>query len=110
MVSINKTRTDLNIDEINLLELKIHLEACALNIVGHKNVTRQVSAEYKEKGDYLYRIDNYNDNYVIYVFDPNDDIVTYYMIFNNAKTNETFTEMTIFEDGYLIGEQNELES
>ena len=109
-VMINKSKTNANTNDIQLKDVKISLEACALNLVGNKNVTRQVSEQFKSKNDLLYRIDNYNNDYIIYVYDPNYSLFTYYMIFNNRNTNINYDHLTIYEDGYLKGVANELES
>lgn len=110
IVSINKSRTELNVEEVSLLRLKIDLEAFALNFVGNKNVKRQVSSDYKTKGDLQYRIDYYDINYIIYVYNPNNPLITYYMIFNNPRTDLTYDKMTILKDGYIEGVNHELES
>lgn len=110
IVLIDRKKTDSNIDSVGLIDLKIELESFALNLVGKMNVTRQVSETFKTKSSLEYRIDNYDANYIIYVRDPNNRNIHYYMIFNNHLTNNSFNEMTIFKDGYLYGGIDELES
>lgn len=108
-ISINKSKTDLNVEEIDLISLKIELEAFALNFVANKNIARQVSSEYKDKSELKYRIDNYQGNYVIYVYNQNYQELKYYMIFNNPRSNPNCSKTTIFKEGYIEGANNELE-
>lgn len=107
---INVNKTINSVDEVSFINLKIKLEACALNVVGNTNITRQISDTYKNKSDLQYRISNYETNYIIYVKDPNYEDIIYYMIFNNHKCNKEFKELTIFKEGYLYGGINELAS
>ncbi len=109
IVLVNRKKTELNVNSVEMINLKIELESFALNLVGKMNVTRQVSETFKTKSNLEYRIDNYENNYVIYVRDPNNRNVHYYMVFNNHRTNDIFNEMTIFKDGYLYGGIDELE-
>ena len=109
IVLVNRKKTELNVNSVDMINLKIELESFALNLVGKMNVTRQVSKTFKTKSNLEYRIDNYENNYVIYVRDPNNRNVHYYMVFNNHRTNDIFNEMTIFKDGYLYGGIDELE-
>lgn len=109
IVLVNRKKTELNVNSVETINLKIELESFALNLVGKMNVTRQVSETFKTKSNLEYRIDNYENNYVIYVRDPNNRNVHYYMVFNNHRTNDIFNEMTIFKDGYLYGGIDELE-
>ena len=109
IVLVNRKKTELNVNSVEMINLKIELESFALNLVGKMNVTRQVSKTFKTKSNLEYRIDNYENNYVIYVRDPNNRNVHYYMVFNNHRTNDIFNEMTIFKDGYLYGGIDELE-
>lgn len=109
IVLVNRKKTELNVNSVEMINLKIELESFALNLVGKMNVTRQVSETFKTKSNLEYRIDNYENNYVIYVRDPNNRNVHYYMVFNNHRTNDSFNEMTIFKDGYLYGGIDELE-
>ena len=110
IVSINSNKTELNVEEVDLINLKITLESFALNFVGNKNVTNQTSETFKKKSNLNYRIKNYDKNYIIYVQDPHHEEIVYYMIFNNRKSNNEFEQFTIFRDGYLYGGSNELES
>jgi len=109
IVLVNRKKTELNVNSVEMINLKIELESFALNLVGKMNVTRQVSETFKTKSNLEYRIDNYENNYVIYVRDPNNRNIHYYMVFNNHRTNDIFNEMTIFKDGYLYGGIDELE-
>lgn len=109
IVLVNRKKTELNVNSVDAINLKIELESFALNLVGKMNVTRQVSETFKTKSNLEYRIDNYENNYVIYVRDPNNRNIHYYMVFNNHRTNDIFNEMTIFKDGYLYGGIDELE-
>ena len=108
MININKT--NINIDEVSIIDLKIELEARALYLVGNTNVTRQISETYKKRSDLEYRINNYDTNFIIYIRNSSHKDVVYYMIFNNRKSNKNFTELTIFKEGYLYGGIDELES
>ena len=107
---INADKTINNVDEVSFINLKIELEACALNVVGNTNITRQLSDPYKSKSNLEYRITNYDTNFIIYVKNPNYQDIVYYMVFNNHKCNKEFTELTIFKEGYLYGGINELAS
>ena len=67
IVLVNRKKTELNVNSVEKINLKIELESFALNLVGKMNVTRQVSETFKTKSNLEYRIDNYENNYVIYV-------------------------------------------
>ena len=108
MIVLNSNLTISNVEEVSDIHLKIQLEALAFNVVGNTNVKRQVSDTYKIKNNLEYMINNYEDNYIIYVRDPNNLKFTYYLIFNNLRTNSALTDFIIYKEGYLRGDIDEL--
>lgn len=110
IVILNKQKTDVNVENINQINKKIKLEQMALNVVGHLNVERMISTEYKKRTNYYYKINSYKDNYIIYVKSEQYENIIYYMVFNNYQSNSQIERFKIFEEGYLRGDETELES
>ena len=110
IVILNKQKTDVNVENINQVNKKIKLEQMALNVVGHLNVERMISNEYKKRTNYYYKINSYKDNYIIYVKSDQYENIIYYMVFNNYQSNSQIERFKIFEEGYLRGDETELES
>ena len=80
IVILNKQKTDVNVENINQINKKIKLEQMALNVVGHLNVERMISTEYKKRTNYYYKINSYKDNYIIYVKSDQYENIIYYMV------------------------------
>lgn len=110
IVILNKQKNDVNVKNIIQINKKIKLEQMALNVVGHLNVERMISNEYKKRTNYYYKINSYKDNYIIYVKCDEYENIIYYMVFNNYQSNSQIERFKIFEEGYLRGDETELES
>lgn len=110
IVILNKQKNDVNVKNIIQINKKIKLEQMALNVVGHSNVERMISNEYKKRTNYYYKINSYKDNYIIYVKCDEYENIIYYMVFNNYQSNSQIERFKIFEEGYLRGDETELES
>lgn len=110
IVILNKQKNDVNVKNIIQINKKIKLEQMALNVVGHLNVERMTSNEYKKRTNYYYKINSYKDNYIIYVKCDEYENIIYYMVFNNYQSNNQIERFKIFEEGYLRGDETELES
>lgn len=110
IVILNKQKNDVNVKNIIQINKKIKLEQMALNVVGHLNVERMISNEYKKRTNYYYKINSYKDNYIIYVKSDEYENIIYYMVFNNYQSNSQIERFKIFEEGYLRGDETELES
>ena len=85
--------------QINELEIKILLEARALQLANATNITKKLDAGWVEDGKFYYQVTKIDNRYMIEIKYYEMMNLVYYQIFDSRYTRSNY-EYIIYEEGY----------